>query len=54
MAPVENRARMPAAGSTSSMGTGGSTPVRRRISPRRVARWADWSSTALVYSLKTS
>ncbi len=54
MAPVENRDRMAATGSTSSTGIGGSTPVRRRISPRSVASSVDWSSTARVYSLNTS
>ncbi len=54
MAPVEKRATMEATGSTSSMGTGGRTPVRRCMSPRNVASCADCSSTARVYSLNTS
>jgi len=54
MAPVEKRARMASIGSTSSMGTGGRAPCRRCMRPRSVASSADWSLTAVVYSLNTS
>ena len=54
MAPVEKRARMAEAGSTSSSGTG---PPDAGLQPHQAAQGGeavDWSSTACVYSLKIS
>ncbi len=48
MAPVENRFTISATDSTSSMGTGGRSPSRKRNRPRRVASSRLCSSTARV------
>src|SRR5580692_5094232 len=52
MAPVEKRLTMSATDSTSSIGMGPPAAGRRRMSPRSVPSFDDWSSTAAVYSLK--
>ncbi|SKV41848.1 Uncharacterised protein [Mycobacteroides abscessus subsp. abscessus] len=53
IAPVEKRFTISLAGSTSSSGTGGRTPVLNFSRPRSEAIRSLWSSTSWVYSLNT-